>query len=186
MLTRFRRFHRDARLLLATTLVTGAALSLYWIDFNLYLASLGHSTATIGLVATIASMAGALVAFPASAASDRLGRRAIMAGGITVAILAIGGLLLFEALPLIILSAVFWSVGQSPKSTETSGDIALQGGVHPITLTFFQAYGPMALELYVEGPGMPRRRVDGTMLLRDRTPAVDASGRAPRSPSRGR
>ena len=44
------RFHRDARLFLLTTFVAGAALSLYWIDFNLYLASLGLSTATIGLV----------------------------------------------------------------------------------------------------------------------------------------
>ena len=51
--TRLGRFHRDARLFLVTTLVTGAALSLFWIDFNLYLASLGFSTATIGLVATI-------------------------------------------------------------------------------------------------------------------------------------
>ena len=73
--TRLGRFHRDARLFLVTTLVTGAALSLFWIDFNLYLASLGYSTATIGLVATIGSMAGALTAFPASAISDRVGRR---------------------------------------------------------------------------------------------------------------
>jgi len=67
----FRRFHRDARLFLVTCLVAGAALSLYWIDFNLYLASLGMSTATIGVVSTVASLAAALVAFPASAASDQ-------------------------------------------------------------------------------------------------------------------
>ncbi len=52
------RFHRDARLFLVTSFVAGAALSLYWIDFNLYLASLGLSTATIGLVSTLASVAG--------------------------------------------------------------------------------------------------------------------------------
>ena len=75
------QFHRDARLFLVTTFVAGAALSLYWIDFNLYLASLGYSTATIGVVSTIASVAGAAAAFPASAASDRFGRRAIIAGG---------------------------------------------------------------------------------------------------------
>ena len=33
----FGRFHRDARLILVTSLVSGAALSLWWIDFNLYL-----------------------------------------------------------------------------------------------------------------------------------------------------
>jgi len=112
MIARFGRFHRDARILLASTLVTGAALSLYWIDFNLYLASLGHSSATIGLVATIGSLAGAIAAFPASAISDRIGRRAVMVGGIGIALAAMAGLLLFEALPAIILAAALWSIGQ--------------------------------------------------------------------------
>ena len=106
------RFHRDARLFLLTTFVAGAALSLYWIDFNLYLASLGLSTATIGLVSTIASVAGAAVAFPASAASDRFGRRTIIAAGIAIGLIALLGLLLTESLPLIVVFAALWSVGQ--------------------------------------------------------------------------
>lgn len=106
------RFNRDARLFLVTTFVAGAALSLYWIDFNLYLASLGLPTATIGVVSTIASVAGALVAFPVSALSDRLGRRAIMVGGVVIAIVALMGLLLSAALPLIVAFAALWSVGQ--------------------------------------------------------------------------
>ena len=106
------RFHRDARLFLVTTFVAGAALSLYWIDFNLYLASLGLSTATIGFVSTIASVAGATVAFPASAASDRFGRRTIIAAGISIGLVAIVGLLLTQALPLIVLFAALWAVGQ--------------------------------------------------------------------------
>ncbi len=106
------RFHHDARLFLVTTFVAGAALSLYWIDFNLYLASLGLSTATIGFVSTIASVAGATVAFPASAASDRFGRRTIIAAGISIGLVAIVGLLLTQALPLIVLFAALWAVGQ--------------------------------------------------------------------------
>ncbi|HET7703863.1 MAG TPA: MFS transporter [Candidatus Limnocylindrales bacterium] len=106
------RFHRDARIFLVTTFVAGAALSLYWIDFNLYLASLGLPTSTIGVVSTIASVAGAVVAFPASALSDRLGRRAMMAGGVVIAIVALVGLLLSAALPLIVAFAALWSVGQ--------------------------------------------------------------------------
>ena len=65
---------------------------------------------------------------------------------------------------------VFWSVGQSPKTTESWGSIALQRGLHPVTITYFQAYGPMAMELYVEGPGMRRQRVPASMFVRDRTP----------------
>lgn len=106
------RFHRDARLFLVTTFVAGAALSLYWIDFNLYLSSLRLSTATIGFVSTIASVAGATVAFPASAASDRFGRRAIIAAGIAIGLVALVGLLLTEALPLIVVFAALWAVGQ--------------------------------------------------------------------------
>ena len=106
------RFHRDARVFLVTTFVAGAALSLYWIDFNLYLASLGMPTATIGVVATIAAVAGAVAAFPASAASDRLGRRAIMAAGISIGLIALGGLLITEAVPLIVAFAALWSAGQ--------------------------------------------------------------------------
>lgn len=110
------RFHRDARLFLVTTFVAGAALSLYWIDFNLYLASLGLSSASIGLVATISSVAGALVAFPASAASDRFGRRAIIAAGTVLALIAVVGLIATTALPLIVLFAALWSAGQQAGS----------------------------------------------------------------------
>ena len=65
---------------------------------------------------------------------------------------------------------VFWSVGQSPKTTETWGQAALQAGLHPITLTYFQAYGPMALELLVEGPGMPRQKVPASWFVRRTAP----------------
>jgi MFS family permease len=121
------RFHRDARLFLATTFIAGAALSLYWIDFNLYLESLGYSTATIGVVSTIASVAGAAAAFPASAASDRFGRRAIIAGGVVLGLIALAGLLLTQALPFIVVLAACWAVGsqafqvvQAPFLTEHS------------------------------------------------------------------
>jgi MFS family permease len=106
------RFHRDARLFLITTVVSGGALSLYWIDFNLYLASLGLEPATIGVVATVGSTAGALAAFPASALSDRLGRRTVMAGGLLLALLAVIGLLLSESVVAIALFAALWSAGQ--------------------------------------------------------------------------
>jgi len=115
-----RRFHRDARLFLVTSLVAGAALSLYWIDFNLYLASLGFSTATIGLISTVASIAGVLVAFPVSVASDRFGRRLIIAGGIGLSIVALVGLVLTDALPAIIAFAALWAAGQQSLGVVTA------------------------------------------------------------------
>jgi hexosaminidase len=70
---------------------------------------------------------------------------------------------------------VFWSVGQSPKTTETWGQAALQAGLHPITLTYFQAYGPMALELLVEGPGVPRQRVPASWFVRRTTTSTSST-----------
>ena len=87
----FTGFERDARIFLLTTLVSGAAISLYWTDFNLYLAALGIERSTIGLIAAVGSLAGAVVAFPASGLSDRYGRRAVLVGGVVLMTLATWG-----------------------------------------------------------------------------------------------
>jgi MFS family permease len=80
----FTGFGRDARLFLLTTIVYGAAMSLYWIDFNLYLESIGLDSPTIGLLMALSQFAGVLVALPASALADRFGRRTMMAGGMAL------------------------------------------------------------------------------------------------------
>ncbi len=107
----FGRFQPDARLILVTSLVSGAAVSLWWIDFNLYLGALGFEPATIGLVSTLASLAGGLVAFPASALSDRIGRRAVLFGGIIAGIVGLIALLASEALAVVIVAAALWTMG---------------------------------------------------------------------------
>jgi MFS family permease len=85
----FTGFSRDARLFLLTTIVFGAALSLYWIDFNLYLESIGLDRPTIGLMLALSQLAGVIVALPASALSDRFGRRALMAIGMALVAVAL-------------------------------------------------------------------------------------------------
>jgi MFS family permease len=106
----FRGFEPDARRFLLSAFLVGGALSLYWIDFNLYLSALGIDTPTIGLIATTGSLAGALVAFPASRASDRLGRRAVLIAGVAFMALALAGLVVVTA-PLVIAMLVFVYVG---------------------------------------------------------------------------
>lgn len=139
-------FHRDARLFLLTTLLVGAALSLYWIDFNLYLASLGMSPSTIGLVATVASLAAGLSSFPASALSDRFGRRAVLAGGLVGMGAGLALLLLGSGLPFVFAGAALMAVGaqgffvvQAPFLTEHSDRghrnelFAVQGAIQNVT-----------------------------------------------------
>jgi MFS family permease len=107
----FTGFEPDARRYLLVTLVGGAAISLYWIDFNLYLATIGVPRSTIGLIATGGSLAGAITVFPASALSDRVGRRVVMAGALLVMTLAMVGLQLTEAVPVIAVLAAAFSAG---------------------------------------------------------------------------
>ena len=107
----YRGFTPDARRFLLVTLTSGAALSLWWIDFNLYLASLGFDAARIGIVAAAASTAGAAASFPASALSDRFGRRAVMLAGGSLSALAIAGLLGTRDPTLILILAAAFAAG---------------------------------------------------------------------------
>ena len=112
--SRYRGFEPDARRFLLVTLVGGAATSLWWIDFNLYLASLGFTDSRIGVVATAGSIASALAAFPASAWSDRVGRRLVMVGGAGAAMLAVVGMIATHDLTsILILSALYGAGNQA-------------------------------------------------------------------------
>ena len=111
---RYRGFEPDARRVLLVTLVGGAATSLWWIDFNLYLASLGFSESRIGIVATVGSVASAVAAFPASALSDRIGRRLVMVLGGAAAILAVSGFVLTaNPTAILLLVALYGAANQS-------------------------------------------------------------------------
>lgn len=108
----FRGFERDARVFLVTTLLSSGAISLFWINFNLYLAALGLDRSTIGLIATTGALSSALAALPASVLADRLGRRIAMLIGAGLASLALGGLLLVSETGPLFLLAVLYGAGQ--------------------------------------------------------------------------
>ena len=110
----FTGFERDARIFLLTTLVYGVALSLWWVDFNLYLVALDFDPAFIGVAATASSAAGVVCAFPASILSDRIGRRLVLAlstGGATLGIL--GLLVTTEPAAILVLAAVVGAANQA-------------------------------------------------------------------------
>ncbi len=123
----FTGFERDARIFLLTTLVYGIALSLWWVDFNLYLVALDFDPAFIGIAATASAAAGVVFAFPASILSDRIGRRLVLALGTGGAMLGFIGLLLTTAPVAILLCAAIvgaanqaFFVVQSPLLMERS------------------------------------------------------------------
>lgn len=47
---------------------------------------------------------------------------------------------------------------------EAPGEIALEAGAHDLLVDYFQGKGGDALDLFVEGPGLARRRVEGELL----------------------
>jgi MFS family permease len=123
----FTGFERDARIFLLTSFVAGAAISLYWIDFYLYLQALGISNEVIGIVGTVGNLSSALITFPASALSDRLGRRTILGVGTLLMLVATAGFVVTSSgLVLGLLAAVFaagqqmYFVLQSPFLAEHS------------------------------------------------------------------
>ena len=50
-------------------------------------------------------------------------------------------------------------------AVERAGAIALAAGAHPITVTFFQKTGEVALEVEYAGPGIARQRIPETVLM---------------------
>jgi len=123
----FTGFERDARIFLLVTLVYGITLSLWWVDFNLYLASLRFDAAFIGLVFTASSAAGAVAAFPASMLSDRIGRRLVLVFATGTCAVGILGVLLVGSSPAVIVCAALigaanqaFFVVQSPFLAEHS------------------------------------------------------------------
>jgi MFS family permease len=85
----FTGFGRNARIFLLTTIVFGAGISLYWVDFNLYLEATGIDKPSIGWLMSVSQLAGFLVALPASALSNRIGRRKVMLGGVALIVAAL-------------------------------------------------------------------------------------------------
>ena len=110
-LSGYRGFERDARVFLLASILVSGALSLFWINFNLYLAALHIDVATIGIIATIGALSGAAAALPASVLSDRIGRRNVMILGLVLAALGVAGLPLVSSLPLIVVLVVVWNAG---------------------------------------------------------------------------
>src|SRR5512142_1412693 len=110
-LARYTGVEPDAPRFLASALLVGAAISLFWIDFNLYLAALGFDAPTIGLIATCGSLAGVIVAFPASALSDRIGRRAVLIGGLALETACLVGFIVVTNVVAIAILVFAWNVG---------------------------------------------------------------------------
>lgn len=127
--TRLRQFSPNARLLLASVVLTGAALGVYRLLFNFYALSLGIDESIIGNFITVNSMTALIVALPMGYLADFLGRKkSFLLGGAIVSI-AIFGMVLWPQLGMLYAMNMLMGAAQSlsgvtmaPFLLENSGE----------------------------------------------------------------
>lgn len=117
----FRDLHHDAKLLMASRGIRAFAFSYLGVVFAIYLDRLGYSTITIGVIFTVAYLAGALLTALWGYLSDRLGRRRIL---MLLAVLTIVSNIIyifFSGLFFILFAVIIANVGAGGSSGGGSG-----------------------------------------------------------------
>lgn len=60
---------------------------------------------------------------------------------------------------------IFDRMGQSPATAYDQASIVLEKGYHPVSLNYFQAYGPKNLAVMIKGPGMEKQPIANGQLF---------------------
>lgn len=128
-ISRVGAFSRNARLYLASAILTGAAMGVYRLLYNFYVLSLGFDESMLGQLITVSSMAALVTAVPMGYLADQLGRKAsLLLGGALVG-LAVGVMVLFPSAPMFYAMNILMGAAQSlaavtmaPFLLENSGE----------------------------------------------------------------
>ncbi len=91
-----RAFHRDARLFLWMTVISGVIFSGWQLFFNIYILASGFSREFLGIVNSLPSLAGLALGIPLGRLSDRIGRKRSLIIGIALSSLAFLGQVTFK------------------------------------------------------------------------------------------
>ncbi|MDP2976710.1 MAG: MFS transporter, partial [Anaerolineales bacterium] len=117
---RVRQFSPNARLYLASAILTGAALGVYRLLFNFYALSLGMNESDLGEFITISSMTALIVALPMGYLADFLGRKKSLILGSGVVAVAIAVMVLWPSKLVFILTNVVMGAAQSLSAVSMS------------------------------------------------------------------
>lgn len=82
--TMLRRFNRETKLFLTSTLLYGFSFSVWELFFNLYILSLGFNSDMLGLIRSATPLAALILGLPLGLLSDRIGRRTSMLIGLGI------------------------------------------------------------------------------------------------------
>jgi MFS family permease len=123
----FGRFQRNAQLYLINNALSGVTTGIVLVLYNLYLVSLGYSTAFVGQVLFIGTVGGGIAIFPAGYIIDRVRAKPILiVSNFLIGLIGIGQILFRRPLPLLVssffagIALVFTVVINAPFLTRNS------------------------------------------------------------------
>ncbi len=138
---RVRQFSPNARLYLASAILTGAALGVYRLLFNFYALSLGMNESDLGEFITISSMTALIVALPMGYLADFLGRKKSLILGSGVVAVAIAVMVLWPSKLVFILTNVVMGAAQSLSAVSMSPFLIENSGEEERTYLFSLSSG---------------------------------------------
>lgn len=123
----FGRFQRNARLYLLNNALSGVTTGIVLVLYNLYLVSLGYSTAFVGQILFIGTVGGGIAIFPAGYVIDRVRAKPILiVSNFLIGLIGIGQILFRQPIPLLVssffagIALVFTVVINAPFLTRNS------------------------------------------------------------------
>jgi MFS family permease len=138
---RVRMFSPNARLFLATSMLTGAALGIYRLLFNFFALSLDLDEGIIGQIITINSIASLLLALPMGYLADSLGRKSALILGGCLSALSIAGMVAWPSEWVLYLMSVLMGAAQSLSAVTMAPFLLENSGTEERTYLFSLSHG---------------------------------------------
>lgn len=148
-LLRIGQFSRNARLYLASAILSGAAFGVYRLLFNFYALSLDLDQSIIGNLITINSVTALALALPLGYLADTLGRKASLLLGGLLTSLAIAVMVLWPSAGLFYAMAVVMGAAQSLSAVSMAPFLLENSGTEERTYLFSLSQGLMMTASFV-------------------------------------
>jgi MFS family permease len=146
---RVKQFSPNARLYLASIILTGAALGIYRLLFNFYVLSLNMDASVVGQLTSTNSMTALILAVPMGYLADILGRKkAFIIGGLAVC-LSIAGMVLWPFKGMLFAMSILSGAAQSLSAVTMSPFLLENSGSEERTYLFSLASGAQMTASFV-------------------------------------
>ena len=138
---RVKQFSPNARLFLASVVITGAALGVYRLLFNFYVLSLNMNANVAGQLQSVNSTTALILAVPMGYLADLLGRkRSLIIGGLVVC-LSVIGMVIWPYKAAIFIMTIFSGAAQSLSAVTMSPFLIENSGEEERTYLFSLSSG---------------------------------------------